>query len=249
MIKKVDAKHMQTKEERIKNHFESIASHYSEELPKYFQIYLVQRKMDFILKCCNHLNTKLALDIGCGQGQYVQYLNRRVKTVIGMDFSFNNIRNTLNIKCNENALNSDGKEIPFQSNKFDFCYCINVIHHLTSRDAQKQMIDEMFRVVKPRGYIFIFDLSMKNPLFTFYLEKIFPIIRSIDEGDELFFNTEDILKLINGSYELVSVDYYSFIPDITPKIFLRFLMKLESLIERTFLKRFAMHQVIILKKK
>jgi ubiquinone/menaquinone biosynthesis C-methylase UbiE len=240
---------MQTKDEKVRDHFESIASHYSRELPKYFQIYLVKRKMDFILQNCDDLGTKLALDIGCGQGHYAQFLNNRAKNVIGVDFSFNNVRNTLKIKCNKNALNTDGKKLPFKSKTFDFCYCINVIHHLTSREAQKQFIEEMFRVVKPGGYIFIFDLSIKNPLFTFYLEKIFPIIRNIDEGDELFFNTEDIMTLINGSYELVSVNYYSFIPDITPKFLLRFLMVLEKLIEKTFFKRFAMHQVITLRKK
>jgi ubiquinone/menaquinone biosynthesis C-methylase UbiE len=241
-------KDIKPKYERVKEHFESIASHYNEELPEAFQIYLLRRKMGFIQKYCNDLDSKIALDVGCGQGKYVQYLTHKVKNVVGIDFSFKNIKNTLNLKYNKNALNSDGKYIPFKSNIFDICYCINVIHHLTSREAQKKVIDEMFRVVKPGGYVFIFDLSLKNPFFTFYLKKIFPKIRNIDEGDELFFDTEDLFNLINADYKVITVDFYSFTPDIIPKFFLKFFMIFEKWIEKTFIKRFAMHQVIILKK-
>ena len=49
--------------------------------------------------------------------------------------------------------------------------------------------------------------------------------------------------------DLICIDYYSFIPDIITQPLLNILIKIEKKIERTFLKRLAMHQVIILKKK
>jgi len=240
---------LKTKSVRVKDHFESIASHYSEELPEFFQKYLLERKMEFILRYFNNPNKYVGLDIGCGQGKYLQFLNRRIKNVIGLDLSFNNVKNTLELKYNNHAINSDGSRLPFKSNIFDFCYCINVIHHLPSRKAQEHFIDEMFRIVKPNGLIFIFDLSMKNPIFAFYLKKIFPKIRSIDEGDELFFNFKDIVGLINSNSKLIDVEFYSFVPDFSPKFLSKFMMKFEKLIEKSkHLAKYAMHQIIILKK-
>ncbi len=175
------------KTKRIKQHFESIASYYSEELPIYYQEYLLVRKMEYIEKYCKNLGYKTGLDVGCGQGKYLEYLNQHAKRMVGIDFSFYNAKNTIfNNKYNEHVLNSDGENLPFKSDFFDFCFCINVLHHLPSEELQDGFLKEMIRVTKKNGYIFIFDLSLKNPLFSFYLKYIFPKIRSIDEGDELF---------------------------------------------------------------
>ena len=239
------------KKKRIKDHFESIASEYSEELPPHYQKYLLKRKMAYVLNDCDNLGDKIGLDIGCGQGFYVQHLKRKTKKMVGIDFSFNNVRNTLKLR-NSNikyGLNSDGTQLPFKSNYFDFCYSINVIHHLPSRALHRKFINEMIRVVKPGGMIFIFDLSLKNPIFALYLKYIFPIIRKIDEGDELFFKVKDILKITKEKADFISADYYSFIPDIVPRSMMKLLTKIESKIEMTKLKKLGMHQVIVLKKK
>jgi len=238
------------KEKRIRVHFDSIASQYSQELPIHYQKYLLKRKMFFILKYCKNLHSKIGLDIGCGQGEYTHYLNQYVKKMVGIDFSINNVKNTLlNFADNKYAINSDGGNLPLRSNNFDFCFCINVLHHLPSVDSQENFLDEMIRVVKPKGYIFVFDLSQKNPLFAFYLKHIFPKLRVIDEGDELFFSENDIIKLTRSKAKLINVEFYSFLPDIVPKFMMNIITRIETLIEKTIFKKFAMHQVIVLKKK
>lgn len=234
----------------MQEHFDSIASHYSEELPIYFQEYLLKRKMDFIFKYCKNLDNKIGLDVGCGQGKHLNFLNKYAKNMVGIDFSFNNVKNTLLLnEFNEHALNSDGGNLPFKSNYFDFCLCINVLHHLPLDEIQRNFLYEMIRVVKKNGIIFIFDLSLKNPLFSFYIKQIFPRIRTIDEGDELFFSEKKILKFSKFSTELIGIEFYSFVPDVLPKSILRYFLKLERIIEKTFLKKLAMHKVIILRKK
>ena len=200
------------KRKKIQDHFDSIASKYSNELPIYFQEYLLKRKMNYIIKYCKNLKNKIGLDIGCGQGTYSEYLNKISSKMVGIDFSFNNVKNTL--FHNKFGLNCDGTQLPFKSNYFDFCYCINVLHHLPSITLQDNFLKEMIRVVKSGGKIFIFDLSLKNPLFAFYLKYIFPRIRSIDEGDELFFKEKKIVKKTERKTDLIFIDYYSFIPDI-----------------------------------
>ena len=237
------------KTKNVKQHFDSIASHYSEELPKYFQDYLLIRKMDFIQKYLKDLDKMVGLDIGCGQGKYLNFLNLHTRNMVGIDFSFNNVKNTLTKnKLNNHALNSDGGKLPFKSNYFNFCLCINVLHHLPSQELQETCLNEMIRVTKESGIIFIFDLSLKNPIFRLYLKYLFPRIRAIDEGDELFFSEKKIIKLVKKQTKLIGLEFYSFVPDIIPRSILRMFMLFESLIEKTFLKRLAMHKVIILKK-
>jgi len=48
--------------------------------------------------------------------------------------------------------------------------------------------------------------------------------------------------------KLMGLEFYSFVPDIIPRSILRMLVLLDSLIEKRFLARLAMHEVIILKK-
>lgn len=241
---------LEDKKKKIQEHFDSIASHYSEELPIYFQEYLLKRKMEFIFKYCKNLDNKIGLDIGCGQGKYLNFLNQRAKKMVGIDFSFNNVKNSiLKNEYNEHTLNSDGGNLPFKSNHFDFCFCINVLHHLPSEELQKNCLNEMIRVVKKSGKIFIFDLSLKNPIFSLYLKYIFPRIRAIDEGDELFFSEKKIIKFTKNPTDLIGLEFYSFVPDLIPKSILGIFIKFEKIIEKTFLKRFAMHKVIILRKR
>ena len=235
------------KRKKVQDHFDSIASQYSNELPFYFQDYLLKRKMDYIIKYCNHLQHKIGLDIGCGQGTYLDYLYKFSIKMVGIDISFNNIKNTLS--HNRYGLNCDGAQLPFKNDLFDFCFSINVLHHLPSQALQDDFLNEMIRVVKPKGKIFIFDLSLVNPLFAFYLKHVFPRIRSIDEGDELFVKEKRIVKKAKKKADLIKIDYYSFIPDIITQPLLNYLIKIEHMIEKTFLKRLAMHKVIILKKK
>ena len=235
------------KRKKIQDHFDSIASQYSNELPVYFQDYLLKRKMYFISKYCNNLQDKIGLDIGCGQGTYSEYLTKISNKMVGIDFSFNNVKNTLN--TNNHGLNCDGTRLPFKSNYFDFCFSINVLHHLPSATLQDNFLNEMIRVVKPNGKVFIFDLSLKNPIFSFYLKYIFPRIRSIDEGDELFINAKKIVKKTTKETDLICIDYYSFIPDIITQPLLNILIKIEEKIEKTMLKRLGMHMVVVLQKK
>ena len=238
---------IEDKRKKVQDHFDSIATHYSNELPIYFQDYLLKRKMHYIIKYCNDLDHKIGLDIGCGQGTYLEYLDKISSKMVGIDFSFNNVKNTL---CsNKHGLNCDGTRLPFKSNFFDFCFSINVLHHLPSTTLQQSFLNEMIRVVKPNGTIFIFDLSLRNPIFALYLKYIFPRIRSIDEGDELFFNARKIVKKTAKQADLIGIEYYSFIPDFITQPLLNALMKIEKKIERTFLKHLGMHQIIILKKK
>ena len=47
-----------------------------------------------------------------------------------------------------------GLEMPFKDNSFDEIHCIHVLEHLT-RDKPPVMMDEMYRVLKPGGVLYV----------------------------------------------------------------------------------------------
>ncbi|MHA1730466.1 MAG: class I SAM-dependent methyltransferase [Promethearchaeota archaeon] len=235
----------------IRNHFDSIADHYDEELPEHFQQYLLERKMSFITKVIPNLKGKRGLDVGCGIGKYCEFLTvNDASLIVGVDLSRQNIKNSL---CRTSKVlhtfSTSATDIPFRSNYFDFTYCINMLHHITSRELQERAVQEMLRVVKPGGLVFIFDLSMSNPVFAFYLNHLFHRIRKIDDGTELFLSPRDVGKYIGKNARVIGVEYYSFMPDLVPKRLINSAIKLEQFLEKTPLRKMAMHEVILLQKK
>ncbi len=207
--------------------------------------------MEYILRLIPDLHLKRGLDVGCGIGKYCEYLsNKNAAKIIGVDLSRGNIKNS-RCRCSTKLLtfSTSATDIPFRSNYFDFSYCINMLHHITSRELQARAVREMVRVVKPGGLVFIFDLSMANPVFSFYLNFLFHRIRRIDDGTELFLSPREISQFVADRADLLGVDYYSFMPDMMPRTLMGITRKIENFMERTPFRKMAMHEVIVLRKK
>lgn len=81
------------------------------------------------------------LDIGCGQSPYKFLLNNSDTKYFGIDI----------VEANEFGYNNpditafDGKNIPFEDNKFDAVICTEVLEHV--QDFQ-YLIDEIYRTAK-----------------------------------------------------------------------------------------------------
>ena len=99
-------------------------------------------------------------DIGCGNGKNM-YLSRKDIKFKGMDFSteFVKICKLKNLDVIEgNILN-----IPFESDYFDNCICIAVIHHLSERIDRIKAIEELLRITKIGGKILIYVWAFSQP--------------------------------------------------------------------------------------
>jgi ubiquinone/menaquinone biosynthesis C-methylase UbiE len=202
-----------------------------------------------MLKYLNKDKGKRGVDVGCGLGWYAEFLSKFVNRVVGVDNSKKIISLARRASKNRNTffLSADSAYLPFKSNSFDFAYTINMLHHIEVRD-RKNAIREMIRIVKPSGYIFIFEMNTKNPLFSFYINYIFPRLKKIDTGEETYLREEYILDAIKNKAKLEKIEYFSFIPDFIPKILLPFFKIIESLIEKTPLTKLGVHYVVIARK-
>jgi SAM-dependent methyltransferase len=87
------------------------------------------------------------LDVGCGTKPYEPLF--KVDSYIGLD-----IANGFHEKDSKltNVYYYDGKEFPFNDKHFDYVISIQVLEHVFE---QEQFLEEMYRVLKPNGLLFI----------------------------------------------------------------------------------------------
>ena len=97
-------------------------------------------------------NTDLLLDAGCGNGKNMLAKNKGINC-IGFDFCESN-----NKICNRKGLDVSTiniKTIPYRDSVFDHTFTVAVIHHIEQEIDRVKAINELVRVTKPGGTIFI----------------------------------------------------------------------------------------------
>ena len=95
------------------------------------------------------------IDIGCGSGRFIKYLDGRYKKIVGMDpsqaiFAADNFVGK-NEKIELVMASTD--HIPFPDNHFDFGYSLGVLHHIPDT---KKALKDCVKKVKPGGYFLLY---------------------------------------------------------------------------------------------
>ncbi len=119
--------------------------------------FTVEKKIDLFIPQ-KHFHT--VTEIGCGNGQImVPYLQKLdTKLFIGIDFSPNMLKHTqkrlkaYNLHNNVQLILGTGENIPLKDESVDYCYLYGVFEHL---DDPQSVVKEMFRIVRPNGYLCI----------------------------------------------------------------------------------------------
>ena len=98
------------------------------------------------------------LDLGCGLGRHSILFGKNDFNVSCFDISEDAINKTKDWAENENLeLNycvGDMLELPYENEKFECIYCRNVISH-TDTEGMKQIIKELYRVLKHKGECYL----------------------------------------------------------------------------------------------
>jgi len=136
--------------------------------------------------------------------------------------------------------------IPFEDARFDFVYCINVLHHLDSITSQRLAFDELVRVLKPGGTLFVHEINTRNWLFRFYMGYVFPALNCIDEGVERWLLPHRLPAYT--SLPVQQVEYFTFLPEFVPATVVRLLAPIERRLERSSLRCYSAHYMAVLRK-
>lgn len=114
------------------------------------------------------IKDKTILDFGCGSGRWVEFFCNLGAKYIGVDISEEMIELSKSRYPDNSFITLKDHKIPLETDSCDFVFSIAVIHH--NRPAQQEeMLGEIARILKPGGYLFLFE-----GLGTTQWERMFP---------------------------------------------------------------------------
>lgn len=142
---------MDINDENLNNVYENIASDFDKT--RYRAWSTVERILE------TFENNTLNGDIGCGNGKNMLY--RKDLKFIGVDFcqKFIDICKSKNLECYK----ADIRNTNINDNYFDNTISIAVIHHLDNINKRVDAINEMFRITKQGGNLFIYVWALEQP--------------------------------------------------------------------------------------
>jgi 2-polyprenyl-3-methyl-5-hydroxy-6-metoxy-1,4-benzoquinol methylase len=235
-------------------HFDEIAAGYQEQIPAHVRERLLERKVALMADrlAADGIGPRArGLDVGCGQGWYACELAARGYLVDALDQSAEQIEQATRYAkargCGVRFQAVDAARLPFPDATFDFAYSINVIHHVTDPGSRAAVLQEIARVLRPGGLFFLHEINTQNPFFRFYMSYFFPLMCAIDEGTERWVKP-GALPAVEGAAWEDPIDYFTFLPDFTPRPLLRALQGLEHGLERSPLRSWSAHYVARLRK-
>ncbi len=228
--------------------FDEMASVYDAQIPRHVRLHLLHRKTDMMIARLSHLDRARAvgLDLGCGTGWHVQRLRAHgFARVFGLDYSTAQLAQAQRRSGGHLCL-SDVRHLPFAPESIDFAFAINVIHHLESKAEQQTSLAEIHRILKRGGLFFLHEINVTNPIMALYMDHVFPRLKSIDNGLENWVVPESLPPL--SGFEVVEVEYFTFVPDFTPRPVFPFVRWLENRLEAVGLGRYGAHYMATLRK-
>lgn len=122
-----------------------------------------------IMEMTKHINPLLPLkilDLGCGDGNSARFFERHFPSakIEGVDISERSIRQARKRQIQRSHFQVyDGQRIPFQKDRFDLILISCVLHHVPPSD-RLALMEEVQRVLKPEGLLFIFEHNPFNPI-------------------------------------------------------------------------------------
>jgi len=152
------------------------------------------------------------LDVGCGSGRNFMRVKGLKWTAI--DFSANMInyakKKAESLKMDVEIIKSDSAKMPFKKNTFDAVLCFAVIHCIDSADKRRKTLQEILRVLKPKGEALISawgpkSLRLKNKGKECYVPWTIKDLEGKQMRYTYVFDLNELIKLCEDTgFEIIS---------------------------------------------
>jgi|SaaInlStandDraft_4_1057021.scaffolds.fasta_scaffold09165_2 ubiquinone/menaquinone biosynthesis C-methylase UbiE len=115
----------------------------------------------FFLNKIDIKNTDDVLEVGCGSGAFSKQI-KAYKSISGIDYSTDAIENIKKHIPDGKFYYTEANKLPFQKDSFDKIICFSVFFYFVSYEYATQSLEEMLRVLRQGGEIFIGEVSDIN---------------------------------------------------------------------------------------
>jgi ubiquinone/menaquinone biosynthesis C-methylase UbiE len=221
------------------SHFDVIAHEYDVSLPAHVVEHYLRKRTAFVV---THCPPGRALDVGCGTGVLAERLAGAGYAMTGVDPSEGMLdvlrRRTATVK----AVHGSGTALPFPDGSFDLALTVAVMHHIADPADVRATLAEMTRVIRPGGYVLIWDHNPRNPYWSSLMSRV-----PQDTGEERLIGEEEVLAgLTAAGARIMLSTQRGLVPDFTPPAALKLAAAIERAVERrSLLRRYAAHNVIL----
>jgi ubiquinone/menaquinone biosynthesis C-methylase UbiE len=101
------------------------------------------------------------LELGPGLGAGTPELRRLAPRVTSLEYNHGFAAHLAarDMNANGNVLQGDACVLPFGGNRFSSVIAILMLHHLRSSEQQERAFREVFRVLRPAGVFFVFEIQ------------------------------------------------------------------------------------------
>jgi SAM-dependent methyltransferase len=236
-------------------HFDELSPEYAGEIPTHVRDRLLARKIAAMrerLAAHGIADGARGLDVGCGQGWYLAAMigaGYRMDAIEHSAGQLEHARRHLEAEGLAAGLaRADARKLPAEGGTYDFAYSINVLHHITSRDGQREALSEIVRTLRPGGIFLLHEMNTENPLFRWYMGYLFPLLKRIDEGTEEWILPTRLPPIPGATWLVAENRYFTFLPDFVPGWALRLLRPLEARLEGSSWAPFSAHYQAVLAK-
>jgi SAM-dependent methyltransferase len=111
----------------------------------------------------NGLANSSVLDVGCGLGLTDTYLEPHVGQLTGVDVSDSMVEGAAQRNPSVKYTTYDGHRLPFENDRFDLVFAINVVHHIDPV-RWTAFLAELLRVTSTGGITVVIEHNPVNPL-------------------------------------------------------------------------------------
>ena len=190
-------------------------------------------------------NGGTVLDVGCGTGALAGWIQRAGYDVVGVDASAGMLRQALDQHGVGAVYAAYSTALPFEDDAFDLALSVATMHHLETPERVTATIAEMGRVVRPGGYVLIWDHNPLNPYWPILMKRV-----PQDHGDERLVSVWELLDAVKAAgLAPVRAARTGLVPDFMPAALMPIWTRVEGFVEgSSVLSLFAAHNVVVAQK-
>ena len=151
------------------------------------------------------------LDAGCGPGIYARKLKKINDNILGLDLTDIHEKTKNEVPFCLGSITS----LPIKDNSIDFIYCLTVLQYI---EDDAHAIDEFYRILKPKGKLFITVPTRWSPFWLIRETEIYfgvyPWQSSWNIKPYHYYSRSMIGKLAEDKFSILEISgyLYNFIP-------------------------------------
>jgi ubiquinone/menaquinone biosynthesis C-methylase UbiE len=117
------------------------------------------------------------LEVGCGTGHWLAFLESHGYKVSGMDPSPHMLKKAMDHVSSKDLKQGYAEEIPWEDDSFGQLFCVNAVHHFENKS---RFVSEAFRVLRTDGGLLIVGLDPHKGCDQWFVYDYFDGTRDLD---------------------------------------------------------------------